>query len=77
MIMVRILLSGFSCPDSDNRIIIFATDMCQQLLSGAQTWFMDGAITIQTNLYYKSSFSLISSQLRVCIFTTEGPGHVQ
>ena len=24
-------------PDSDNRIIIFATDMCLQLLSGAQT----------------------------------------
>ena len=31
-----------SGPDSDNRIMIFATDMCLQLLSGAQTCFMDG-----------------------------------
>ena len=54
-------------PDSDNRIMIFATDMCLQLLSGAQTWFMDGTAPLLFKQIYIIRANLASSAVS-CVY---------
>lgn len=46
----RFLLSD-NGPESSERIIIFSTDDCLQLLADATTWYIDGNFSLAPNLF--------------------------